>query len=328
MRLISVHKRIAASGLFILGLILLVYFFYLLAPVSNAENNAMRAFVVEKGEGFREIVSRLHDGGFIRSKFGFFVLAFTGAKADDLKPGAYDLAPSLSSFEILGMLARGTSHEVSVRIPEGAALNEIDELLTEREIITRGSLVALRTRNELEGKLFPDTYRFMTHSAPEDIAAVMLKNFEEKGAPILARDPARARENLILASLLEAEVPDFEERRVVAGILRKRLSVGMALQVDAAICYMKENAHPSGTAKCYPLTPLDFKEDSPYNTYLHRGLPPGPIGNPGISALLAAVSPEPSEYWFYLSDPATKKTIFAKTLDEHTKNRVKYLRRE
>ena len=106
----------------------------------------------------------------------------------------------------------------------------------------------------------------------------------------------------------------------------------MPLDVDATVCYAKllENQASRPAASqvaqaCYPLTALDFKIDSPYNTYLYRGLPPGPIGNPGVSAIMAAIHPVVSPYWYYLSDPKTGKTIFAKTLDEQTQNRVKYL---
>jgi UPF0755 protein len=107
--------------------------------------------------------------------------------------------------------------------------------------------------------------------------------------------------------------------------MKKRMNVGMKLQMDATLCYMKEVV-AQAPLPCYPLTSLDFKYDSPYNTYLYKGLPPGPIGNPGTSSIRAALNPRPSPYWFYLSDPLTKRTVFSETLDEHEDNRVKYLK--
>jgi UPF0755 protein len=152
-----------------------------------------------------------------------------------------------------------------------------------------------------------------------------LENFDHRAAPLLAADPARAERNLILASILESEVPDQEERRIVAGILIKRVAAGIPLQVDASICYIKEGLRPE--APCEPITALDKKIESPYNTYLNSGWPPGAISNPGVLAIKATLDPVESPYWYYLSDPLTDKTIFAKTLDEHLANQLKYLRK-
>src|SRR3989344_6352885 len=124
---------------------------------------------------------------------------------------------------------------------------------------------------------------------------------------------------LTIASMLEKEVPHFEDRKIVAGIFEKRLEAGWPLQVYAALCYKKPG-------KCHPLGALDLKRDSPYNTYLYKGLPPTPISNPGLEAIKAALAPQKSSNWFYLSDPETGNTVFAETLDEHNKNRPHYLK--
>jgi UPF0755 protein len=101
----------------------------------------------------------------------------------------------------------------------------------------------------------------------------------------------------------------------------------MPLQVDATLCYLKEREEFTNgrQARCAPIGALDLEKDSPYNTYLYRGLPPGPIGNPGLASIDAAMEPERSPYLYYLSDPATKKTIFARTFDEHYANKLKFL---
>ena len=129
---------------------------------------------------------------------------------------------------------------------------------------------------------------------------------------------------LTAASLLEKEAPSFKDRRLISGILYKRLKAGIGLQVDATLTYAK-----CGGAFLTCDDPKVYRGDtsysSSYNTYLYKGLPPGPISNPGLEAIRAALEPLESGYWYYLSDPKTKKTIFSRTLEEHNENRAKYL---
>jgi UPF0755 protein len=213
-----------------------------------------------------------------------------------------------------------------VRVPEGASVYQVDQILAEAGVLPAGTfLLFSRTlSSEVEGHLFPDTYRFYKNSSPGEVLKKMRDNFAAKAQPILDRDRPHIRENLILASILEKEVPEYEDRQIVAGIMQKRLEADMLLQADATLCYMKyEKA--GAFVPCTPITSADLKTKSPYNTYLSKGLPPGPIGSPGLEAIKAAQDPKESPYWYYLSDPKTGKTIFSKTLDEHTRNRVKYL---
>lgn len=317
MRIIIVVVIVAAvTMLFGVGFI----FAWLRLVGLSGQGNGMasESFIVEPGEGAHVIAARLEAEGLIRSARSFlFVGALTGA-AWSLKPGHYELSPSMSALSILRELRDGAAREVTVTIPEGATARDIDALLAAVGVTREGEIRALAVKRNLEGKLFPDTYRFFATTAPEEVITRLVQTFEQKAVPILLSEPQRAYENLILASLIEKEVPDPDERRIVAGILKKRLAADMPLQVDAAICYVKPEP-------CHPLTGLDLTIDSPYNTYIHKGLPPGPIANPGEDALRAAVGPVASSYWFYLSDPKTAKTIFARTLDEHRQNRVNYL---
>ena len=128
-------------------------------------------------------------------------------------------------------------------------------------------------------------------------------------------------EILTLASLVQKEIKDPYEMRIAAGILKKRLEAGIPLQIDATLCYLKE-IEGNG---CLPITQADKTVDSPYNTYLYRGLPPGPISNPGLDAIRATLNPANSPYLYYVSDPKTGRTVFGKTLDEHNQNVIKYL---
>jgi len=210
-----------------------------------------------------------------------------------------------------------------VTIPEGWTQKQIEEKLG----------MKLPGEN-LEGFLFPDTYKFPLGVSGEEVVRKMRENFEEKlntKIPELSLTPKEAImqqgktifEIVIMASLLEKELSpknknDKENQRIISGILWKRLENKIPLQVDSTITYI--------TGK--KITQVSFEEtkiDSPYNTYKYRGLPLGPICNPGIDSILAAIYPKNSDYWYYLSTPEGK-TIFSKTLEEHNLAKAKYLK--
>lgn len=295
------------------------------SPVSGSAA-PLREVRIQRGAGVSAIARELESAGVIRSRLAFQVLVVLTGRSSALKPGRYALSPASSSAAVADALVGGPDREVEALIPEGSTLYRIDEILAEAGVIAPGSLVQYaRGDPSVEGRLFPDRYRFFVDEEPSVVAGKFLDNFREKAEPLLGDDPARARRLVVLASLLEREVPEHEDRRLVAGVLERRLRAGMALQVDASICYAKQVAAGSAV-NCLPLDPSDFKIDSPYNTYRYPGLPPGPIGNPGIDALRAALDPKTSPYWYYLSDPKTGKTIFSRTFEEHDTNRARYLR--
>lgn len=229
--------------------------------------------------------------------------------------------PPLIIFGILAggiLIAYTLTHpetpKAIVTIPEGATVADINKLLRETGVLT-GELP-----QSLEGYLFPDTYEFFVPSNAETVKAKFEENFNKKARTAVPEGSSEEdlKEILIKASLIEKEVPDSSERRIVAGIMMKRLKNNIPLQMDASLCYGKQSP-------CSPITESDKKTDSPFNTYQNLGLPPHPIANPGVDAILAAMNPATTPYWFYLSDPKSKKTIFSKTLDEHNNNIVKYL---
>ncbi len=319
------RRKIIVGGAVFLCIVLVAgYFVFELGPVAGGIA-ATQNFEIRSGDGFREIAGRLASNGFVRSRLAFEFLALFTGNAGKLKAGIYELNQGMSSWEVLDELVSGAHKEVTVMIPEGASVYDIDRVLSNAGVISPGSLVSANTASGIEGKLFPDTYVFFTGSDTKDVVQKFLANFETKAAPLFAGSTSDEEADLILASLVEKEVPEYKDRQIVAGIIMKRLKANLPVQVDATICYAKAVSVYPEASSCYPLAPLDFKIDSPYNTYLHTGLPPGPIGNPGLSAINAVLSPKSSPYWFYLSDPVTHRTVFAKTLDEQEQNRVKYL---
>lgn len=313
-------------------------FAYGLSP-ADAVDAAPAVFEIDPGQGFRSVVAALAAQHLIRSAAAFEAFAVLDGRADAIKPGLYKLDPAMSGSAILGTITGTSAAEATVTVPEGSNIFQIDAILSGALVIKPGALVTLQDSGkdgDLEGTLFPDTYRFYTDSSVQAVVDAMQAAFQAKAGPVFAAAgvgsssilPApgsAAYKDVILASILEKEVPSETDREIVAGIIVKRIRAGMPLDVDATVCYAKLLLAGGASTTCPSLSPLDFKIKSAYNTYLYEGLPPGPIGNPGISAITAALHPQSSPYWYYLSDPATGETIFAKTLDEQTANRVKYL---
>jgi UPF0755 protein len=330
-------QKVSITGLLTGTIFVGAYAAYLLGPA--APSGASRDVQIAQGSGVDEIAALLKTEHLIRSEAAFKLYSFFRGVAHRLKPGRYLFAPSLTTPEIVSSLVRGPV-DVEIRIVEGKTVREIDDQLAAAGLITPGTLGAynfdaLRERfsflahaDTLEGFLFPDTYRFSPNATPTDILKKLLGTFGYRASAALGitnDDGADAawHQDLIIASLIEREVPFSEDRRIVAGILKKRLAAGMPLQVDATVLYAKCGGRFEG---CPPLTKTDFALSSKYNTYRYTGLPPAPIANPGTDAMLAARNPVSSKYWYYLSDPVTKQTIFSETLAEHNKNRARYLR--
>ena len=205
-----------------------------------------------------------------------------------------------------------------VTIPEGFNVRQIGERLEEAGLFPAEDFIKLAQRKE--GFLFPDTYEFYGHAKPEDVISKMKENFDRKLSPYLPeaeREGKTLHEIIIMASLLEEEAKTTEDKKIVAGILWKRLGSGAALRVDATLTYVTGRAS-------HELTDADLKLNSPYNTYRYPGLPLAPISNPGLETIDSALHPASSTYWFYLSDK-DGKLHYARTFEEHKANRLKYL---
>ena len=280
-------------------------YFFLSAPKDFPSGAAI---AIEKGTGLAEISGKLKEGGFVKSKYAFALYARALGKSKKIKYGKYLFNEPVSVFSLISRLAKGEFgfKPIKVTITEGLTAKEISELFGGFENFDKEEF--LEKTGKLEGYLFPDTYLFLPFAETEQIIGTMTDNFKKKTGDV-------GKDIVIMASLIEKEVPDSGDRKIVSGILWKRLKLGMVLQVDAVFPYI--------TGKQKVLLD-DLKIDSPYNTYLHKGLPPGPISNPGLDAIEAARNPKETPYLYYLSGK-DGKTRFAKTFSEHLRNKEKYL---
>ncbi len=316
-------------------ILFLAYIFYNLQPV-DFNDASLKEIVINKGDGLKEIALILSRNNLIKSIFVFKLYNFFTGSAHQLKAGVYDLSANMSLPEIVKILKEGKVKRVKITVLEGYTLKDVDSLLKENKVLINSSLLDLKIDdlkekfpflnnvNSLEGFIFPDTYLFNINMQPKEVVEIFLNNFLKK-AWIKLKDKENWYQILIMASLLEKEVPDFNDRQLVAGILFKRLKNNMPLQVDATITYIKCNGLIRSCKDPEPKR-IDLGISSLYNTYQHLGLPPTPISNPGETAIEAALNPKESKYWYYLSPKNQKITIFSKTLEEHNFNILKYLK--
>jgi UPF0755 protein len=245
---------------------------------------------------------------------------FDGAKG--VKAGEYIFEDSQNVFTLAKRFTDGERGfaPVSIVVPEGSSVKDIGDIISYK-LPSFDKQGFLKISSKYEGYLFPDTYHIMSDAKPQDVLDVFLENFDKKIGPLLT-DIEKFKWSLVdvikMASIVEEEGRTFETRRMIAGILWKRISIGMPLQVDASFLYVNGK-------KTFELTTNDLIVDSPYNTYTRKGLPPTPISNPGLDSIKATINPIDSQYLYYLTDKEGKMH-YAKTHEEHLLNKEKYLR--
>ncbi|MFH0987321.1 MAG: endolytic transglycosylase MltG [Patescibacteria group bacterium] len=316
-------------------------------------------FEIKEGEGIRDISQSLAKSGLIKNAPYFLFWSLKEGKQDKILPGLYCLSSSMSIVEVINKISleeNAIAPHIKLTFPEGWQISQIEERLRAKNLLGLGAIFALKIEdfneaykflsdaskgNNLEGYLFPDTYFFdcqdpeifcdkgegeIKKCRKDDVKEIIFKfldNFNEKLTDDLRMEIKKQKKSIFeivtMASLLEKEVRTREDKELVAGILWKRLEEGIPLQVDATINYILGG-------KSTVISIENTKIDSPYNTYKYRGLPSGPISNPGLESIEAAVSPEESDYYYYLSDPKTGKTVFSKSFEEHNQSKQKYLR--
>lgn len=321
----------------IAGIFLLMFgFFYfeIYAPLAP-DSHEMVIFTVEKGWGDEEIADKLFEAGLIRNSNFFKFYGLVSVKHISLQAGKYNLSPKMSIHDIATKMARGEVIREKILVYEGWTEKDIAEYFELKGFCAKDEFFSIVQNDyssnfdfladkpadlDLEGYLFPDTYEVSIAEDCEDMVGVMLSNFGEKLTPELRAEIENQGKSIfdivIMASLLEKEMRTPENKKIASGILWKRLSVDMPLQLDATVNYITGKNDPGVSLK-------DAQVDSPYNTYKYKGLPKGPISNPGMDSITAAIYPTETKYWFYLSDG---KTIFSETIEQHNAAKAKYLK--
>ncbi|MCL5432762.1 MAG: endolytic transglycosylase MltG [Patescibacteria group bacterium] len=308
----------------IIAAVLLVGFFWWnngLSPV-NISDKSQVIFVVNKGEGVREISNNLRSKNLIKDPVVFFILIKKLGIEKNIQAGDFRLSPSMTAEEIAENLTHG-SLDIWVTIPEGKRAEEIAEIL--RSSLATYDPAWKQNLIENEGYLFPDTYLIPKDADIDLIVSMFKNNFETKYESIAPQDQNKLSKSEIItiASLIEREARFPEDRPLIASVIMNRLELSMPLQIDATIQYLLGYQLDEKSWWKKSLTIDDLKLDSSYNTYQNTNLPPGPISNPGIDSIKAAINPANTDYLYYLSD-SSGHNHYSKTLAEHNANIEKY----
>lgn len=334
---------------YIIFALIIIFLYFLFQDNGDVEGKISESlFSIEKGEGVKEISEKLEQQGIISNTKLFQLYAFLRNARTKFLPGEYRLSSETGFKDLLGLLtSRPLAPEASVTIVEGLTNAEVAQVLEQNEIVTQSDFFAaldeLSQDQELinsyeflsdnvlnvpinealfQGYLFPDTYRFYKETTAKEVIKKMLATFDEKlnsdmRASVKKLDKS-IHEIITLASIVEKEANLDQDRRLIADVFWSRLLINWALQSDATVNYILN------TSKLQP-TFEDTRTPSPYNTYLHSGLPPGPINNPSLSAISATLDPIENDYCCFLVTP-DGVNIFSKTIEEHNQNKAKYLK--
>lgn len=285
---------------------------------------------VATGKSLSTISKTLKERGLIRSSlvFRFYVSALGWDR--NLQAGDYTIPAGGTLHSIASQIAggKGASTDISVFIPEGSNIWEIDKRLANAGLITEGQFA--RAYASREGYLFPDTYRFKPNSLIGEMEQKMEQNGQDKTKELVGDLGSLARSRIIIiASIIEKEARDQSDMHLVSGVIANRLKRKMNLEIDATVsygaCTRIFSAKPTDDCEVQQIgVGKEIRIDSPYNSYMRAGLPAGPISNPGLTSIQAALNPK-GDYLFYLSSRDGSQTIFSHTGDEHAINRRKYL---
>jgi len=321
----------------ILVLFCLFSFFEIYIPKSK-DISPVIVYTAKKGMGDEDIARDLEQQGIIKNNWFFRLYVVILGNHSKLQAGSYNLSSSMSIADIVKKFILGDVIKENIIIIEGWDIQDIGKYLESKSFCSQEYFLSL-TKNDwsqnfdilkdkpknlnLEGYIFPDTYQVYLGQTPEELLKNILNNLSKKLTPELRNEIVSQKKSVFeiitMASILEKEVKTTEDKKIVSGILWKRLVNDMSLQIDSTINYITNKSEARVAIK-------DTKIDSPYNTYKYQGLPLGPISNPGIDSILAAIYPIESPYWYYLSASTTGKTIFSKTLLEHNQAVAKYLK--
>lgn len=299
---------------------------------------------IERGQGVNQISNTLADAGLVKNQFIFETLIWLKRAEGNIQAGVYEIPRNITMTELVTLLVGEDidSSERSITLIEGWTASDMDAYLASEGLFAPGAFEQVARSTDmrkvfpnkeftvladkpmtatLEGYLFPDTYHVLPDVTPEEVVGKMLANTEKKITPQMRSDiEAQGRtvfDVITLASIIEREVRSPDDKRNVADVFLKRLRDGIPLQSDATVNYV------TGNNTTRPSTD-DLATDSLYNTYQHKGLPPGPISNPGLDAINAAIYPTSNPYYFFLTKD-TGEAVFAEDFAGHQQNRELYL---
>ena len=331
---------------FIVCAIIFLFFIYAIYIPKSPSDSPLVVYTIQKGMNSKSIAFDLESQGIINNSLFFRAYVIIFGQWPSLQAGSYDVSPSMSISSIVKKFVSGDVKKIYITIIEGWNLQDISEYFEKEKLYLKTDFLDLTNPSTssgqgkdwsqdidflkdkpknltLEGYIFPDTYQIAFGLTLDKLLETILDNFDKKLTQELRKEISLQKKSIFqiitMASIIEKEVILLEDKKIVAGILWKRINAGIPLQVDATINYITGKNDPGVSIK-------DTTIDSPYNTYKYYGLPKGPISNPGMDSILAAIYPTKTDYWYYLSADDTGKTIFSKTLDEHNIAIAKYLR--
>ncbi len=316
---------------------------HVIKPADVPANAKPVIVTVRKGGSAKEIGQTLAQAKVVRSRRLFEVLVGITGVQNSLEAGDYEFDPGLPAIEVVRRIAEGKTASREVTIPEGLRVEEIGDILEKQGVVSKqgflSALVKSRydspflqqvTSNDLEGFLFPASYLFFRSTSADQVVAAMLRAFQDNVADkVQLEGQSMTLEQLVtLASIVEREAAVASERPIIASVYLNRLRVSLPLQADPTVQFALTQ-DLAGVAKYgywkKGLTTDDLKIESPYNTYIHPGLPPGPIANPGLDSIDAVIRPAQTDYLFFVAK-GDGTHAFARTLPEQLQNIQRYER--
>lgn len=297
--------------------------FYFLDPLNPALTETKLVDATEQ-RSFKEIAKSLEDQGLIRSSRSLRLMARLQHKDTLVKAGEYEFSPAMSPQQILNKLVRGEMFTRKVTVKEGMTLADIGTALEQAGIIARNTFDAAARDADLlreegiqgtsfEGYLFPETYQFPRNTTARKIIKTMHEQLVKRWSPEMTQRTQiygySQHQVLTLASIIEKESGNFEEQPVISSVFHNRLKLGMRLQADPTVIYGIPNFNGN-------ITKRDLTTLTPYNTYMIDGLPPGPIANPGFTAIKAALFPTDTDFLYFVGN-GEGKHVFSSTLSQH-----------
>ncbi|MDD3386643.1 MAG: endolytic transglycosylase MltG [Candidatus Pacebacteria bacterium] len=334
------------SIIIIVFLIFILFYGYKIIQAPLNSNSELKIFTVNIGEPAKKVAYNLEKEHLIKDSSFFLLYLFLTNNNKNIQAGEYLLSPQMSIIDLTKIITKGEINKKYITILEGWNLNDIAKYFEEKGIATKeefynlvGYPKEIKENSELnkliknfslekpnnislEGYIFPDTYNVNNGDTAETIVLRSINNWNEKITDDLRIEIKNQNKSIFeiitMASIIEKEAKTLEDKKIVSAIFWKRIEAGIPLQSCPTVLYsLKEEKTQVSTE--------DTQVDSPYNTYKYRGLPIGPISNPGMDSIIAAIYPTQNNYWYFLSD-TNGNLHFSKTLEEHNQNKYKYLK--